>query len=303
MVIIKVNADGRITLLTGASDLGQGSNSTLAQIAAEVLGLSQDDITVIAADTAVTPFDHGSFGSRVTFNVGHTVKEAALDTRRQLVEAIAKTAEVGEEDIEIRDGQVYIKGKAEPAMSFAKALRMIQFADKLPITGSYRYYPPEYFAKLHPAVAPAFYVQAAEIEVDPETGRVRVLRMTNASDYGTPINPMRVEGQLEGCTQMGVGGALSEGFVLDEGQMMNASFLHYGFVTAADMPEVKHVPVEGAEPRGPFGAKEAGEGAVCSVAPAIIDALYDATGVWFKELPVTPEKVLKALEAKRRKKG
>lgn len=299
MAIIKVNADGRITLFTGEADIGQGSNSTMAQIAAEELGLSQDDITIIAADTAVTPFDHGSFGSRVTFNVGHVVKEAAADAKRQLLAAIAKVTEVSEKDLEIRGGQVYTKGRAEPAMPFPKALRMIQRADKLPIAGTYRYYPPEYFSQLPPATGAAFYIQAAEVEVDPETGKVRVLRITYANDSGTEINPMRVEGQMEGSIQMGVGMALSEEYVLDNGQTMNASFLHYGFPTAVDMPEVKPVQVEVADKRGPFGAKEAGEGAVCPTAPAIIDALYDAIGVWFKELSVTPEKILKALEEKR----
>jgi 4-hydroxybenzoyl-CoA reductase subunit alpha len=126
-----------------------------------------------------------------------------------------------------------------------------------------------------------------------------VLRVTYANDSGIKINPMRVEGQMEGAIQMGVGMTLSEGFVLDEGQKLNASFLHYGFVTSADMPEVKSVDVEVAAGRGPFGAKEAGEGAVCPTAPAIIDAIHDATGVWFKELPVTPEHILRALEEKR----
>ncbi len=299
MAILKVNADGRVTLLTGASDLGQGSNSTMAQIAAEELGLSQDDITVIAADTAVTPFDHGSFGSRVTVNVGHVVREAAADAKRQLLKAIAESSEVGEEEIDIRNGQVYVKGRPETAMPFSEALKKIQRADKLPIAGTFRYYPPEYFAHLPAVSSPACYVQAAEVEVDPETGKVRVLRMTYASDCGTRINPMRVEGQMEGCIQMGVGCALSEGYVLDEGQPLNASFLHYGFVTAVDMPEVIPVPMEGMDPRGPFGAKEAGEGGVCPGPPAIIDAIYDATGVWLKELSVTPESVLKALEEKR----
>jgi len=296
---IKLNSDGRVTLFTGAADIGQGSNSTMAQIAAEVLGLSQDDITVISSDTALTPLDHGSFGSRVTKNVGHTVKEAAAEARRQLLEAIAKVTEVGENDLEIRGGQVYIKGRAEPTMAFSQALKMIQRILKLPITATFRYHPDEYFAQLTPATSPAYYVHAAEVEVDPETGKVRVLRITYANDSGTEINPMRVEGQMDGSVQMGVGMTLGEGYVLDKGQMMNASFLHYFFPTAVDMPEVKPVHVDATDPRGPFGAKEAGEGAVCPAAPAITHALYDAIGVWFKELPVTPENVLRALEEKR----
>ncbi|MFC1943251.1 xanthine dehydrogenase family protein molybdopterin-binding subunit [Chloroflexota bacterium] len=301
MAIIKVNADGRITLFTGEADIGQGSNSTMAQITAEVIGVPQDDVMVYAADTALTPFDHGSFGSRVTANVGHVVKEAAADTKRQLVKAISESVEVGEEEIEIRDGQVYVKGRAEPAMSFARALRMIQLADKLPITGSFRYYPPEYFAGLPVGGAPAFYIHASEVEVDPETGKVRVLRVTHANDSGTEINPMRVEGQMDGSIQMGLGWALGEDYAIDKdnGQMLDASFLHFFFPTAVDMPEVQPVPMEVPDPRGPFGAKEAGEGAVCPTAPSIIDAIHDAAGIWLKELPATPENVLKALEEKR----
>jgi len=297
--VIKLDSDGRITLLTGAADIGQGSNSTMAQIAAEELGLSQDDITVIAADTALTPYDSGTFGSRVTFNVGITVREAAAAAKRQFLAALAKLTEVNEEDLEIRDRQVYVKGRVEPAMSFAGALRMVQQAKKLPIIGTFAYHPDEYFVGKPRTSNSAYYVAAPEVEVDPETGKVRVLRVTYANDSGIKINPMRVEGQMEGAIQMGVGMTLSEGFVLDEGQKLNASFLHYGFVTSADMPEVKSVDVEVAAGRGPFGAKEAGEGAVCPTAPAIIDAIHDATGVWLKELPATPENVLRALEEKR----
>jgi 4-hydroxybenzoyl-CoA reductase subunit alpha len=301
MAITKVNADGRVTLLTGESDLGQGSNSTMAQIAAEELGVSQDDITVIAADTALTPFDHGSFGSRVTVNVGHVVREAAADAKRQLLKAIAELSEVGEEEIDIKGGQVYVKGRSESAMPFSEALKKIQRADKLPIAGTFRYYPPEYFSHLPAVSSPACYVQAAEVEVDSETGKVKVLRMTYAEDCGTKINPMRVEGQMEGCLQMGIGSAISEGYILDEGQQLNASFLHYGFVTSVDMPEIASADVEGMDPRGPYGAKEAGEGGTCPAPPAIIDAIYDATGVWIKQLSVTSESVLKALEEKRLK--
>ncbi|MFC1943249.1 xanthine dehydrogenase family protein molybdopterin-binding subunit [Chloroflexota bacterium] len=298
--IIQVDSDGRFTLLTGETDIGQGSDSTMAQIAAEVIGVSQDDIMVYAADTALTPFDHGSFSSRVTFNVGNTVKEAAADTKRQLVKAIAKVTEVSEEEIEIRGGQVYVKGGAEPAMPFSNALRMIQRSAGLPIVGTFKYYPTEYFAGLPPVSSPAFYILAVEVEVDPETGKVRILRWTYANDHGTQLNPLRLEGQEDGCMQMGVGWALSEGYVLDEGQMLNASFLHYAFPTSVDTPEVIRVPSEVVgESRGPFGAKEGGQGGMEPTAAAIIDAIYDATGVWFKELSVTPEHILKALEEKR----
>jgi len=301
MTIIKFDNNGQATLFTGSADIGQGSNSTMAQIAAEVLGISQDNVTVIAADTALTPLDHGSFGSRVTFNVGHSVKEAAADAKRQLLEAISKVMEVSENDLDIRADQVYIKGKAEPAMPLPQALKMIQKLVKLPLSGTFRYHPKEYFDKLSRAASPAYYVQAAEVEVDPETGKVRVSHITYANDSGVQINPMRVEGQMEGSIQMGVGMALSEQYILDEGQMLNASFLHYGFPTAVDMPKVKAVRVEMPAGRGPFGAKEAGEGAVCPTAPAVTHALYNATGIWFTELPITPEKILRALDEKRKR--
>ena len=176
---------------------------------------------------------------------------------------------------------------------------MVRRIDNLPITGSFRYYPPEYFAGQTKGTGSAFYVQSAEVEIDPETGKVTVLNITYANDSGTEINPMRVEGQMQGSIQMGIGMAMSEEYKLDEGQMLNASFLNYGFPTSLDMPEITAAHAEiPPDPRGPFGAKEAGEGSVCPTAPAIVDAIYDAIGVWFHDLPVTPEKILRALEEK-----
>ncbi len=305
--MIQVNADGRVTLYTGAPDIGQGSNSTLAQIAAEELGVSQDDITVIASDTAISPFDHGSFGSRVTMNNGLVVQQAAADTRRQLLEAAAELMEARAEQIDMRERRVFLKDNPERGMTFIEMLKGIQRRTKLPIIGVSEMRYPEYtgFTQSWVFESPqiSFYADVAEVEVDPETGKIKISNLYYAHDCGTAINPMRTEGQLEGSAQLALGMALSEQMLYDKGQPLNTSFLDYKVPASVDMPRMQggHVEPERipSVETGPWGAKEAGEGATVAVAPAIINALHDATGIWFKDLPVTPDKVLKALREKK----
>ncbi len=302
---VRLLDDGTATLLTGASDIGQGSDGTLAQIAAEELGVHLNDIRVVSADTELTPVDYGSYSSRVTMFAGNAVKNAAADAKNQLLEVVAKKLEANIDDLEARDRKIYVKGTPEKGMSFTDAILATQTVNKgMPVIGKGFYDPPPFnFVTSEGDISPAFSFGSyfAEVEVDRETGIIEVKCITAAHDCGKAINPIRVEGQLEGSVQMGLGYALSEHSVTVKGMVLNPSFLDYKFPTALDMPKVTSVIVEEYDPAGPFGAKESGEGTTIPVAPAIVNAIYNATGLRMKELPVTPDKILKAMKGKKSK--
>ncbi len=300
--LVEPQEDGTVILFTGASDIGQGLNTVLSQIVAEELGVGIEDVRIVAADTEITPFDQGTSSSRATMFAGNAVRLAAADARRQLFEAVAEKLEANPEDLEARDRKIFVKGSPEKGISFSDAVLASHLEKKQPILGRGYYVPnverpsPTGEGNISPSYSFSAYV--AEVEVDTETGRVKVSRITTAHDCGFAINPMAVEGQIEGGIQMGIGHALSEGFFREEGQTLNPSFLNYGMATSLDMPEIKTIIVETIDPEGPFGAKEAGEGTMIPTNPAIANAVYDAIGVRIKDLPITPEKILKALEDK-----
>lgn len=295
-VRVRANDDGTVELFTGAADIGQGSSTVLSQILAEELGVHFEDVRIVAADTGATPVDMGTWGSRVTLQAGNAVRAAAIEMKKQLFAVAAPTLKAEAEDLDIRDGKIFIKGSPERSMPFAEAVVAAQAASKgkmVEVAGSYH---PEGKGIVSPAYS--FVAVVAEVEVDNETGQVRVDRLTVAHDCGQPINPMSVEGQVEGSLHMGVGYALTEQVLWDNGQMLNPSFMDYRVPTALDMPDVKLIEVLTDEPEGPFGAKESGEGCVAPVAPAIANAIYNAVGVRVKDLPITPEKILRALREK-----
>jgi CO/xanthine dehydrogenase Mo-binding subunit len=225
-----------------------------------------------------------------------------------LFEFIAEKLEANLADLVAENRNIFVKGSPEKGMTFSAALKAYQYADlPMPIVGRGSWMAPASepttLFKEDGNFAPnySFMTQAAEVEVDLQTGRVKLLKMVTAHDCGTPINPMLVEGQLEGSVVGGMGQALYENVIVEKGQVMNPSFLDYGFPTFMEMPEIEAIEVETDDPIGPFGAKEAGEGTQLSPAPAIVNAVYDAIGVDFMELPITPEKILVALEAQREK--
>lgn len=301
--IVKIERDGSITLLTGAADIGQGAETVISQIVAEELGVSLGDIRITAADTEITPLDPGTFGSGVTLRAGNAAKIAARNAKEKLLEAVAEKVEADIKDLEVKDRRIYIKENPERGMGFQEAIKVYQYSDRpMPIIGRGSYMPPAKepttLLKEDGNFSPAysFMTQAAEIEVDTTTGKIRVLKMVAAHDCGRAINPMLVEGQLEGSVVGGVGQALYEDVMTEKGQVLNPSFLDYGIPTAMEVPSITSVEVETDDPEGPFGAKESGEGTQLAPAPAIINAIYDAIGVRFKGLPVTPEKVLEALK-------
>jgi len=303
--VVKIERDGAITLLTGAADIGQGAETVISQIAAEELGVSLEDIRITAADTEITPLDPGTFGSGVTLRAGNAAKIAAQAAKEKLFEAVAEKMEANVEDLGTKDHRIYVKGSPERGMSFQEAVKVYQYSDRpMPIIGRGSYHPPAKepttLLKEDGNFSPAysFMTQAAEVEVDTHTGKVKVLKVVASHDCGRAINPMLVEGQLEGSVVGGMGQALYEDVITEKGQVINPSFLDYGIPTAMEVPPIACVEVETNDPEGPFGAKESGEGTQLAPAPAIINAIYDAIGVRFNSLPVTPEKVLGALQGK-----
>lgn len=299
---IKAEDSGTFVLFTGTSDIGQGSDTTLAQIAAEVLGARLEDVRVVAADTAITPADLGTFGSRVTMIAGNAVKATAEEARRQLLEVAAQVLEARAEDLEARDGQVYVKGSPDRGVSLAQAAQAATDQGR-PILAHGAYNAPTEArdpqtgaGNVSPAYA--FGTQGAEVEVDGETGQVRVRQMVVAQDLGFAINPMGAEGQLEGSVSAGLGQALSETLVRRQGHVFNASFLDYKMPTSLDVPPLATVLVETMDPAGPFGAKGIGESGQVPTIPAVVNALRRAGVAWLRDLPLTPEKVLRALEGR-----
>ena len=297
---IKADDSGSFVLFTGASDIGQGSDTTLAQIAAEVLGARLQDMRVIAADTALTPADLGTFGSRVTMIAGNAVKATAEEARRQLLDVAAQALEARVEDLDAREGQIYVKGSPDRGITLAQAAQAATNRGR-PILAHGSYNAPTEARDPQTAagnVSPAyaFGTQGAEVEVDGETGQVRVRLMVVAQDLGFAINPMGAEGQLEGSVSAGLGQAFSEEIVRREGQVLNPSFLDYKMPTTLDMPPVVTVLVETRDPAGPFGAKGIGESGQVPTIPAVVNALRRAGIAWMRELPLSPEKVLRAIE-------
>ena len=288
--------DGTVHLMTMASDIGQGCDTVLRQILAEELGLKISDIRLTAADTAVTPqADLGTWGSRVTLMAGNAVRKAAQEIKEQLFKMVSLKFDLNViHDLRCKDGKIFPANRPDRNIPFGEAVRMAQRANRgEPIIG-YGSYTPRNKGLVTPAFS--FGAQVAECEVDRETGAIEVKYMTTAHDCGTPINPMAVEGQLEGSVHMGLGYALCEQFIMKEGKTLNTTFLDYKLPCAEDMPPGISVHIDTYEPDGPFGAKEAGEGLVSPTAPAIADAVYHATGYRCMDLPITPLKVLEGMK-------
>jgi 4-hydroxybenzoyl-CoA reductase subunit alpha len=301
--LIKLEEDGAgVTLITGASDIGQGSDTILAQIVAEELGLGLGDIKLVAADTDATPFDGGSGSSRVTFYAGNAARLAAIDIRKQLAQVAADQLEAHPEDLIFRDRLVYVKGSPEKSIPFAEVVRLGQLNQVLLGRGSYMPSSVEWPDKKtfagNVSGAYSFSAQAAEVEIDQETGQIRLAKLTLGDDCGFPLNPMSTEGQAEGSASMGQGQATLESICLYQGQIFNPSLLDYKIPTVKDSPEMETHHVITNDPEGPYGAKEIGEGYILSTAPAIANAIHDALGIWLKDLPITPDKVLQALAEK-----
>lgn len=286
--VLKANEDGTFHLLMGSTDAGTGSKTTLTQICAEELGVRFEDVHVVYGDTEVTPFDVGSHASRTCYVSGGAVLRAATDAKQQILEEAAQYLETNALDLLIRDRVIYVKGSPERNMSIGEVARAAHYRGKQFI-GKACYSP-----RLNP---PSFGAQFAEVEVDQETGEVQVLSFVAAQDCGKAINPNIVKDHILGGIHQGIGFALTEELHLGElGESVNTNFADYKILTALDMPPIEFILVETIEPSGPFGAKGLGESSMIPAAPAIANAIYHATGVRIRHLPMTPERVFFALK-------
>lgn len=302
--IIKVEEDGSIYLFTGAADIGQGSDTALAQIAAQELGVAYERIRVRAADTETTPFDTGSFASRVTFISGNATKNAATDAKKQILEIVAQELKCDIGDLDIRDECVVKKADNAKIMDFDKAIQLCySFNYGRLIIGRGSYNPkttPIDFRTGEGNISGSysFEAQVAEVEVNRKTGEVNVIKMYDVHDVGYPINPLSVQGQIEGSIVMGIGYTLYEDLQFKEGRLVNPSFAKYLIPRSTGIPKIETLFIETNDPQGPFGAKGIAEASLLPTSAAIANAIYDAVGVQIKDLPITPEKVLKALKEK-----
>jgi CO/xanthine dehydrogenase Mo-binding subunit len=303
--LVKFHDDGSVTLYTGESDMGQGAHTALAMIAAEELGVNLEDITVTTPDTSVTPLAMGSFASRVTFIGGNAVKAAAADAKRQLLEVASEMLEVDAADLEAKEGKVYVKGYPEKSVSIGDVTGESLYSRRgLPIMGRGYYDPPTevldlYSGKGNLSPTYLFGVHVAEVEVDTDTGQVKVLRIVAAHDVGRVVFPDGAESQVQGAVSQGMGYGLTERIIWENGEIMNPNLHDYRIATALDMPPIETIPVETDDPEGPFGAKGLGEAALIATGPAIANAIDDAVSVRIKDYPITPDKVLRALKEKK----
>ncbi|MGD2253486.1 MAG: xanthine dehydrogenase family protein molybdopterin-binding subunit [Anaerolineales bacterium] len=304
--IVKVDDFGHVTLITGSTEIGQGSETVLAQIVAETLGVDPNDIAVINDDTHVKPWDVGVHASRTTFIAGNAAKLAALEARAQVFETAAELLDAKPEDLSAANGMVMVQGDESRSLPMDKVIRRRHFREGGDvIIGNGWYDPPTQLVdkdtyKGNISAAYGFGAQMAEVEVDMETGLVRVLRLVSANDIGRAINPMAIEGQLEGGIQMGLGYALSEELIVKEGKVLNPNFLDYRLFTSADMPQIETIIIETDDPQGPYGAKGVGEMGGTPTAAAIANAIYDATGLRLTQLPITPDRLLVAIDQQHR---
>jgi CO/xanthine dehydrogenase Mo-binding subunit len=275
-------------------------------IAAEELGTRYEDISIKRVDSDYTPVDPGSYGSRVTLLAGQATQFAARDAKKQLLDAAASVWGVSPEEIEIKAGFAYLKAKPEKRMSFEKLAKIACYegSGAVILGRGHSQYGLEAIdfnsGTGNGGTSYSFTAQTVRLGVDVETGKVDVTNFTIAHDAGVPLHPVSVETQNEGGAVQGQSQAMYEGFIMEKGYTHNHTLLDYKMPRSTDVPEIKVVDIITDDPDGPFGAKEASEGSIVSTPPALVDALHDATGVWFKELPVTPEKIVKGLKEKGR---
>jgi len=305
--IIRITEDGHAAIVEiAAAEIGQGSETVLAQMAAEGLGIPLGRIRMKSWDSDISPIDLGAYSSRITLMGGNAVSRAGQDVVKKILPYAAKALELKVEDLVVEKGVIRHKTKKKKFIAWSEAARMY-FSENGPLVGTGCYSPPEGLggtykgAPVGTSPAYSFGASVCEVSVDLETGKVTIDKFTDYHDCGTPINPMAVHGQVEGAIVMGAGETILEDTVFDNcGKIVNPNMHEYLVMTSKDVPEIFSGLVDSYEPEGPFGAKEIGEGATLPVLGAVAHAIANATGVWVKELPITPEKILRALDEKHR---
>ena len=309
VVNLKLDFDGGVTILTGTADIGQGSSTVLAQIVGEVLGLDLDRVSVVANDSRITPKDNGSYSSRVTFMVGNAAIEAAEKLKGILAEAAARKLDAKAEDIECL-GEIYrVQGGQDPGLPFQEVVdEALAESGTITVKGTFtvprshqggRYRG----AGVGPSMAYSYAAVATEVTVDEDTGLVTVDKVWVAHDCGFAINRLACEGQIQGAVWMGLGQALSEETRYHKGLPLGPNMFDYRVPTIVESPDIEVKIVESIDPNGPFGAKEASEGALAAVIPALANAVADAIGLRMDETPVTPDRVIDAILRKERGRG
>jgi xanthine dehydrogenase molybdenum-binding subunit len=302
---IKLNEDATANLTFACSDLGQGSHTSLRQIAAEALDFPLEDIALNTSDGDISGFDIGAHASRTLYVGGGAVLEAVKDAKRQIFERAAKLLEANADDLEMEDKQIFVKGSPGKSVSLKDICHRSVFNyDATPETGpvlgegqieGYASYNPSH-------CSPPWAATFVEVEVDMETGEYDLLEMVNTHDIGRSINPAIVEGQMEGGAQHGLGMALTEELYFDDdGKVLNNGFADYKMLGPSDMPKMTNIIIEEPDSFGPYGAKSVGETGLCMPVGAVANAIYNATGVQVTGAPITPEKLLKAIKEKEAK--
>ncbi|MEW6334769.1 MAG: molybdopterin cofactor-binding domain-containing protein [Thermodesulfobacteriota bacterium] len=300
--LIIVTVDGSVTLLTSAVEVGAGQHTAMAQIAGETIGVDPSTVRVPNSDTLRTPYDFGTTSSRVTFHNGNAIRRAGAKARRRILEIAGEVLKIDPNRLSLADGRIIEEGVGE-----CSGLREV-LAQKFPRggmiveAGSYSPAGSELLQAgpgMPQGLSSAFWMfatHAVEVEVDTETGVVKVVKVAAAHDVGRAINPQLCEQQIEGSVVMGISNTLMEEFKLDGGRVLNNTLADYKMATMMDLPEIIPIIVEAGHPEGPFGAKGVGEPAAAPAAPAIANAVFDAIGVRIKDLPITPEKIRAALK-------
>jgi 4-hydroxybenzoyl-CoA reductase subunit alpha len=305
VISLRLDFDGAITILTGASDIGQGSTTLITQIVAEVLLVPMNRIRLVSTDSALTPKDNGSYSSRVSFMVGNAALRAAENMKRVLTEAAARRLKVAPEAIEWRGESCGVAG-SDQVIDWAQIVQEALIdSGALSVKGTWSTPPETQGGKFRGAAVGSsagfsYGAQVVEVEVDEETGQVKVEKVWIAHDCGRAINPLAVEGQVQGAIWMGMGQALCEETQYDEGLPLRANMIDYRIPTIVESPPIEVFLVESMDPLGPFGAKEASEGGLHGFPPALTSAIADALGLRLNALPVTPDRVFDALQVRRR---
>ncbi len=305
-VNLKLDFDGGVTLLTGAAEIGQGSSTVLVQCVAEVLGVDMSRIRIIASDSAITPKDNGSYSSRVTYMVGNAAIDAAEKLRGLLIDAAARKLEVRPDAVDCL-GEIYRAGTQDAGLTFDDvALEALRDVGTVTVSGNFSTLPESHGgrkyrgAAIGGTMAFSYAAQVVEVSVDADTGEIHVENVWVAHDCGRALNPLSVEGQVQGSVWMGMGQAMTEETSFHEGLLVSGNMLDYRVPTIVESPPIEVGIIECADPHGPFGAKEAGEGSLSSFLPALVNAVADAIGVRATDLPLTPERVLELVEKQKK---
>ncbi|MGF7060851.1 xanthine dehydrogenase family protein molybdopterin-binding subunit [Brassicibacter mesophilus] len=296
--IAELTKDGKVAIYVGATEVGQGAKTIMSQIPAEVLGITVDDIIFINEDTSITPDAGTAAASRQTYNTGNAIKKAAEVLREEVIKiAVEMLAVNSDTGLMVKNGSVYIKTFPDKKVTFKEIADKLgdEILRKEATFIAHSTQMDDETGQGSPYWPYTFGACGVEVEVDTETGRVEIIDAVVAQDVGKAINPKLIEGQIDGGFAMGYGYAIMEDLNIVNGKIKNNRFTNYLIPTSLDMPEVNAAIVEDPESTAPFGAKGIGEPVMVYVAPAILNAIYNAVGVRMTEIPVTPEKMLKAL--------